>query len=65
MAKELSIVARKPLARRKERGSVLNWCTIVNDVRTFFRRFPEIAIPLLTEPGDRHKPAFEDLPKAA
>jgi site-specific DNA recombinase len=50
-AKKLSIDAKKPFQILSEERSFSTWCTIVNDVRTFFRREPELVIPLLPDPN--------------
>jgi site-specific DNA recombinase len=50
-SKKLSIDAKKPFQILSENRSLSTWCTIVSDVRTFFRREPEFVIPLLPEPG--------------
>jgi len=55
--KKLNIDARKPFEILKERNGVSTWCTIVRDVRTFFRENPEITIPALPKPRGRRKAA--------
>ena len=49
-AKELNIDAKEPFELLRKRSKIPNWCTIVNDVRTFFRENPEVTIPLLPVP---------------
>jgi site-specific DNA recombinase len=51
--KKLNIDALKPFEILKERSGISTWCTIVNDVRAFFRENPEISIPLLPKPDHR------------
>jgi len=53
MAKKLSIDAKKPFSVLQKYGQIRNWCTIVNDVRTFFRAESGIIIPLLPDPNQR------------
>jgi DNA invertase Pin-like site-specific DNA recombinase len=52
-AKKLNIDAREPFALLRKRTQIPNWCTIVNDVRTFFREEPGIVIPALPEPNSQ------------
>jgi len=60
--KKLNIDARKPFEILKEKNGLSTWCTIVNDVRTFFRENPEISIPLLPKPRGRRTSAGEANP---
>lgn len=62
--KKLSINAAKPFSVLQKNGQVRNWCTIVNDVRTFFRKHPEVGVPLLPNPKGRHHTLIPR-PKAA
>jgi len=64
-AKKLSIDAKKPFSLLEKNGQIRNWCTIVNDVRTFFRKEPGIVIPLLRDPKDRFALGPVVFPKAA
>lgn len=50
-SKELSIDAKKPFLILQKRSSISSLCTIVNDVRTFFRAEPDFVVPLLPEPN--------------
>jgi DNA invertase Pin-like site-specific DNA recombinase len=59
-AKKLSIDAGKPFLILENRRSISNWCTIVNDVRTFFCEHPGFVIPLLAKPRARKSSACED-----
>ncbi len=57
-AKKLNIDAQKPFEIIRERDGFSTWCTIVNDVRTFFREHPEISIPSLPKLRGRRKSVF-------
>jgi site-specific DNA recombinase len=48
--KKLSIDAKEPFQIIRQSIISRNWCAIVNDVRTFFRKNPELVIPLLPDP---------------
>jgi hypothetical protein len=48
--RKLNISARKPFVALTESRKSSDWCTIVNDVRTFFTTEPDFVIPLLPEP---------------
>jgi hypothetical protein len=50
MDRKLNISARKPFVALTEPRKSSDWCTIVNDVRTFFTTQPDFVIPLLSEP---------------
>jgi hypothetical protein len=52
-AKKLSIYAARPFRVLEKNAQNRNWCTIVNDVRIFFREEPGFVIPLLPEPDVR------------
>ena len=51
MDRKLSISAGKPFVALTESRKSSDWCTVVNDVRTFFTAEPDFTIPLLPEPG--------------
>jgi DNA invertase Pin-like site-specific DNA recombinase len=61
-AKKLNIDARNPFVILGKRDHISTWCTIVNDVRAFFRENPEISIPELPKPRGRRKSAFKGRP---
>jgi hypothetical protein len=50
MNRKLNISAPKPFVALTESRKSSDWCTIVNDVRTFFITDPDFVIPLLPEP---------------
>lgn len=50
IGKKLSIDAHKPFLVLEQKRSIPNWCTTVNDVRTFFQAQPQFVIPLLPKP---------------
>jgi hypothetical protein len=50
MDRKLSISAHKPFVALNESHKSSDWCTVVNDVRTFFAAEPDFVIPLLPEP---------------
>jgi len=52
-SKKLNVDARKPFQLLETSGHIRSWCTIVNDVRTFFREHPEESIPTLPVPEGR------------
>jgi site-specific DNA recombinase len=58
--KKLNINAKKPFELLRTRSHIPNWCTIVNDVRTFFREHEDVSIPTLPVPPGRlfGKPAI-------
>jgi hypothetical protein len=49
--RKLNISARNPFVILTKSRQSSDWCTIVNDVRTFFTKEPGFMIPLLPEPG--------------
>ncbi|MGA1984565.1 MAG: recombinase family protein [Acidobacteriaceae bacterium] len=53
MGKELNIHARKPFVMLTKPRKFSDWCTVVNDVRTFFTAEPDFTIPLLPDPDTR------------
>jgi DNA invertase Pin-like site-specific DNA recombinase len=51
-SKNLNIHAKNPFRILQGSDSIRDWCTIVNNVRTFFLEEPDFVIPLLPDPKE-------------